>query len=72
MTRSPNDREIVRAMIDLGHGLGLTVVAEGIEEWETREALLDLGCDHGQGFLLGRPLAVEDADELLMLPLTAS
>jgi PAS domain S-box-containing protein len=70
ITRSPNDREIVRAMIDLGHGLGLTVVAEGIEEWETREALLDLGCDHGQGFLLGRPLTVEEADELVALPMT--
>ena len=72
MTRSPNDREIVRAMIDLGHGLGLTVVAEGIEEWETRDALVDLGCDHGQGFLLGRPLAVAEADELVVLPLTAA
>jgi PAS domain S-box-containing protein len=72
MTRSPNDREIVRAMIELGHGLGLTVVAEGIEEWETRDALLDLGCDHGQGFLLGRPLAVEEADELVSLSLTAA
>ena len=72
MTRSPNDREIVRAMIELGHSLGLTVVAEGIEEWETRDALLDLGCDHGQGFLLGRPLAVEDADNLVLLPLTAA
>lgn len=72
MTRSPNDREIVRTMIDLGHGLGLTVVAEGIEEWETRDALLDLGCDYGQGFLLGRPLAVEEADELVALSLTAA
>jgi PAS domain S-box-containing protein len=70
MTRSPNDREIVRAMIDLGHGLGLTVVAEGIEEWETRDALLDLGCDQGQGFLLGRPLTVREADELVQLAVT--
>jgi PAS domain S-box-containing protein/diguanylate cyclase (GGDEF)-like protein len=72
MTRSPNDREIVRAMIDLGHGLGLTVVAEGIEEWETREALLDLGCDQGQGYLLGRPLTVEEADGLVALSMTAA
>jgi PAS domain S-box-containing protein/diguanylate cyclase (GGDEF)-like protein len=72
MTRSSNNREIVRAMIELGHGLGLMVVAEGIEEWETRDALLDLGCDHGQGFLLGRPMTPEDADAVVEMSLTVA
>jgi EAL domain-containing protein (putative c-di-GMP-specific phosphodiesterase class I) len=59
-------------MIELGHGLGLAVVAEGIEEWETRDALLDLGCDHGQGFLLGRPMTPEDADAVVEMSLTVA
>jgi len=61
MLRSLADREIVRVMIDLAHGLGLSVVAEGIETVEMRTALVELGCDHGQGYLLGRPMAASAA-----------
>jgi predicted signal transduction protein with EAL and GGDEF domain len=42
---------IVRMTVDLGHSLGLTVVAEGIEDDDTRRRVRDLGCDVAQGFL---------------------
>ena len=49
---------IVRATVDLAHILGLTVVAEGVEDAETVELLRRLGADRLQGFGIGRPLAV--------------
>src|SRR5207237_4510319 len=57
-----DDRAIVRSTIGLGHDLGLTIVAEGIEDAATWELLRELGCDIGQGYYLGRPVS---ADELL-------
>jgi diguanylate cyclase (GGDEF)-like protein/PAS domain S-box-containing protein len=48
--------EIVRTIIDLGHGLGLTVIAEGIEKAQQAEQLRAFGCEHGQGFFYSRPL----------------
>ncbi|GGF33772.1 hypothetical protein GCM10011321_26130 [Youhaiella tibetensis] len=46
---------IVRAVIDLGRALGLTVVAEGIETEAQRALLAEMGCPIGQGYLFGRP-----------------
>jgi len=46
---------IVVATSGLGHGLGLTVVAEGVETEAQRELLVQHGCDELQGYLLGRP-----------------
>jgi EAL domain-containing protein (putative c-di-GMP-specific phosphodiesterase class I) len=45
---------IVRALTGLGHGLGLTITAEGIEQPDQRDALLKQGCQQGQGFLFSR------------------
>ena len=50
-------RTIVRTTVDLAHQLGVKVVAEGIESEAVRSELQALGCDFGQGFLLGRPMA---------------
>ena len=50
------DVSIVRSVIELGHNLGLRVVGEGIETAESLALLTELGCDEGQGFLLGRPV----------------
>jgi diguanylate cyclase (GGDEF)-like protein len=50
-------RTIVRTTVDLAHQLGVTVVAEGVESEAVRSELQALGCDLGQGFLLGRPMA---------------
>lgn len=52
----PVNQVITRTMIDLGHSLGLTVLAEGIEKPEQEKWLKDNGCDYGQGFLFSRPL----------------
>jgi len=52
-------RAIVESSIQLGHRLGLKVVAEGIETEEQMNLVRDLGCDEVQGFLLGRPCAPE-------------
>ena len=49
------DPDLVRATIDLGHALGLRIVAEGIEDNETLELLAELGCDLGQGYLISIP-----------------
>jgi EAL domain-containing protein (putative c-di-GMP-specific phosphodiesterase class I) len=46
---------IVRSTIGLAHSMGLKVVAEGIEDQETMDALAGLGCDIGQGYYIGRP-----------------
>lgn len=51
------DAVIVRSTIDLGHNLGLRVVAEGIENQPVLDELISLGCDVGQGFGISRPLA---------------
>ncbi|WP_293911861.1 EAL domain-containing protein [Deinococcus sp.] len=51
----------VRAIVTLGHSLGLAVVAEGIESADVAEALRVLGCDVGQGYCFARPMAYEAA-----------
>jgi diguanylate cyclase (GGDEF)-like protein len=51
------DEVIVRSTIDLGHNLGLVVVAEGVENNEVLERLRELGCDVAQGYCISRPLA---------------
>jgi diguanylate cyclase (GGDEF)-like protein len=55
MTGDHDDATIVRSAIDLGHNLGLTVVAEGVESGAHAHALLDLGCDIAQGNHYNRP-----------------
>jgi EAL domain-containing protein (putative c-di-GMP-specific phosphodiesterase class I) len=54
------DLKLVRATIELGHALGLVVVAEGIETLATLELLALLGCDRAQGYFTGRPVAAQD------------
>ncbi|MDP9466364.1 MAG: bifunctional diguanylate cyclase/phosphodiesterase, partial [Actinomycetota bacterium] len=46
---------IVRSTIELGHNLGLRVVAEGVEDQRSADALADMGCDMLQGYFIGRP-----------------
>jgi EAL domain-containing protein (putative c-di-GMP-specific phosphodiesterase class I) len=65
MTTMPQDAVLVRTAIDLGHNLGLTVVAEGVEGLEHADALRDLGCDVAQGYHFARPMAVADVTALL-------
>lgn len=50
------DSRIARMVVNLGHSLGMTVVAEGVETASQRGMLLELGCDEGQGWLFARPM----------------
>lgn len=60
LTTEPQDQLIVRSTIDMAHGLGLSVVAEGIESIEAWALLQQWGCDLGQGFGLARPVPASD------------
>ena len=55
MTFSDRDKALVRSMVDLGHHLGLSVVAEGVETLATMKSLRGLGCDVAQGYYFARP-----------------
>jgi len=66
---SSRNRVLTGAIISMAHGLGLEVVAEGIETLAQLEWLIDLGCEMGQGFLLQRPVP---SGELLRLIAQAS
>src|SRR5438874_1305798 len=53
-------REVVRAIITLAHGLGLTVTAEGVETKEQLEVLRGLSCERAQGYFFARPMPLGD------------
>jgi EAL domain-containing protein (putative c-di-GMP-specific phosphodiesterase class I) len=55
MTSSDRDHALVRSIVDLGHHLGLSVVAEGVETLAAMRALRSLGCDVAQGYYFARP-----------------
>src|SRR5690606_41874018 len=57
-------RHIVESLIQLCKGLGLEVVAEGVEDHATLEILTAMGCEIAQGYVLGRPAALEATEEL--------
>ena len=59
MRSSDSDATIVRSIIELGHNLGLTVVAEGVEDESTLQLLTSFGCDRAQGFHLAVPVTSE-------------
>ena len=61
----PGAAAVVEAIIRLGASLGLSLTAEGVETREQAERLRALQCRLGQGYLLARPLAAEDATALL-------
>jgi diguanylate cyclase (GGDEF)-like protein len=60
MVDGETQRGIVRAILALGESLAVNVIAEGIETQEQLDALLDLGCTFGQGFLLAPPLTADE------------
>jgi diguanylate cyclase (GGDEF)-like protein len=60
--RTPHDRALMRMMVDLAALFGIEVVAEGIEREDQLEALRELGCGMGQGYLLGRPVELSAVD----------
>ncbi len=60
MQEGEGDEQIVRSTIDLAHNLGLSVVAEGVENADILERLRTLNCDEAQGYHISRPLPAKD------------
>jgi diguanylate cyclase len=65
LSNGPHDKALVRAILDLGLGLGLTVVAEGAEDAETCEMLMEIGCEIAQGFQWMKPMPAAELDVFL-------
>jgi diguanylate cyclase (GGDEF)-like protein len=66
MLRDSSDQAIVSSVIELGHRLGMRVVAEGVEDQETLNALTLLGCDIVQGYHISRPQTAADTTTWLL------
>jgi EAL domain-containing protein (putative c-di-GMP-specific phosphodiesterase class I) len=62
LTIDPSDDAITRAVIALGNGLGLNVLAEGVETQAQADFLLSEGCNSAQGYLFGRPMSAADLE----------
>jgi EAL domain-containing protein (putative c-di-GMP-specific phosphodiesterase class I) len=58
-----DDEAVVRSTIELAHNLGLTVVAEGVEDEEAMELLRKYDCDVAQGYLISKPLPVAEFEK---------
>jgi EAL domain-containing protein (putative c-di-GMP-specific phosphodiesterase class I) len=65
LVQSQQQRRLVASIIEIGHVLGIAVVAEGVETQEHVSALADLGCDYLQGYGLARPMDAADLQVLL-------
>jgi diguanylate cyclase (GGDEF)-like protein/PAS domain S-box-containing protein len=68
LSRDRVDRAIVRGIVRLARTLGLCVTAEGVETRQQHELLRSIGCDRGQGYLFGRPMRMDQAEQLLRRP----
>lgn len=66
MMEDLQDELIVNSTIHLAHNMGLTVVAEGVENEALLTRLAEMGCDEAQGYFIGRPMAVVNADEWIV------
>jgi predicted signal transduction protein with EAL and GGDEF domain len=65
---SERDQAVLRSIVHLGHELGLTVVAEGVQDVEQVHLLRALGCGLAQGFLLAKPTRPEEVPERVAVP----
>ena len=72
MATNPDSRKIVAAVVGLGQSLGMLTVAEGVEGTDAAGVLRTLGCDLGQGFLFGQPMAEADTATLAAEGTTAT
>ncbi|MEZ9369331.1 putative bifunctional diguanylate cyclase/phosphodiesterase [Shewanella sp. 10N.286.51.B2] len=66
------DQEIVRTIIAMAHNLGLTVIAEGVEDESQRQILSKEGCSHYQGYLCGKPETIDKFEARFSQPDTSS
>jgi diguanylate cyclase (GGDEF)-like protein len=65
LSGSPEDRAIVRSLIELAHGIGCRVTAEGVETQDVADWLAEAGCDYAQGYLFARPQPWPDLTHML-------
>ena len=65
LVRSQQQRRLVASIIEIGHVLGIAVIAEGVETNEHADILANLGCDYLQGYGLARPMEAKDLEALL-------
>jgi EAL domain-containing protein (putative c-di-GMP-specific phosphodiesterase class I) len=63
---SPEDTAVMGSLVELGHALGLYVVAEGVETQAQLELVRELGCDAAQGHAVGRPVSEEQFEAMLL------
>jgi EAL domain-containing protein (putative c-di-GMP-specific phosphodiesterase class I) len=68
LPQARHDAAIVRAIVDLGHGLGLKITAEGVETGSQFHELRRLGCDSMQGYLFARPTTAAEMTLMLERP----
>jgi EAL domain-containing protein (putative c-di-GMP-specific phosphodiesterase class I) len=66
MNKSESAKHYVSAIISIGHIMGFEVISEGVEDMEQVETLREIGCDYIQGFVWGRPLMPDAAEELVI------
>jgi EAL domain-containing protein (putative c-di-GMP-specific phosphodiesterase class I)/GGDEF domain-containing protein len=66
LTEGAEHGAVIRAITDLGHGLGMRIVAEGVEHEAQWRLLAGMGCDFAQGYLTGRPQTSEELTPLLL------
>lgn len=65
MDTNDNDAKIVRSIIELAHNLGVKVIAEGVETRQTLDILKSINCDLAQGYLMSKPLPVDELNNWL-------
>ena len=68
LNNSGQDRAIVDAIVQIARSLDLVVTAEGVEDASVVQALVEMGCAQGQGYLFGKPQPVSEFVQLLQLP----
>jgi diguanylate cyclase (GGDEF)-like protein/PAS domain S-box-containing protein len=66
LDNTPKSQAVVRAIIELAHGMNMQAIAEGIETQTQLEVLQQLGCDFGQGYYLARPMTQQQLNEVLL------
>ncbi|UUU20316.1 putative bifunctional diguanylate cyclase/phosphodiesterase [Streptomyces sp. DSM 40750] len=66
--RSPEQYALVEGITHLADTLGLTVIAEGVEDVRQQESLISMGCRFGQGYLFAEPVGAEEAEHLVLAP----
>src|SRR3546814_12468434 len=68
LATSRDSQVITKTIIDMAHNLGLTVVAEGLEDSGALQQLTDYGFDQGQGYMLSRPVPAAEVDTAARWP----